>query len=51
MENKRNRDRMVQICNTMRKKVILVLSLLLTFSTLVTKATPKNRLHSKMESA
>ena len=33
MENKRNRDRMVQICNTMRKKVILVLSLLLTFST------------------
>lgn len=40
MENKRNRDRMVQICNTMRKKVILVLSLLLTFSTLVAKATP-----------
>ena len=40
MENKRNRDRMVQICNAMRKKVILVLSLLLTFSTLVAKATP-----------
>ena len=31
---------MVQICNAMRKKVILVLSLLLTFSTLVAKATP-----------
>ena len=40
METKRNRDRMVQICNTMRKKVILVLSLLLTFSTLMAKATP-----------
>ncbi|WP_234397136.1 hypothetical protein [Hoylesella saccharolytica] len=30
---------MVRICNTMRNKVILVLSLLLTFSTLVAKAT------------
>jgi tonB-linked outer membrane protein, susC/ragA family len=39
MENKLNRDSMVRICNTMRNKVILVLSLLLTFSTLVAKAT------------
>ena len=39
MENKLNRDSMVRICNTMRNKVILVLSLLLTFSTLLAKAT------------
>ena len=39
MENKLNRDSMVRICNTMRNKVILVLPLLLTFSTLVAKAT------------
>lgn len=39
MENRLNRDSMVRICNTMRNKVILVLSLLLTFSTLVAKAT------------
>ena len=39
MENRLNRDSMVRICNTMRNKVILVLSLLLTFSTLLAKAT------------